>query len=367
MPILEGKASQLVLVTGANGYIALWTVRRLLEEGFSVSATVRAESKAEVFQELFASYGDRFQWVEVADITKEGAFDVAVRDVDAIEHMASPLPGSTNGNPEEYSGPAVNGTLSLLRSALKFGSRVKRIVMTSSVGAIVRINIPQDFVFDESHWGDEFLQAVKEHGSAAPELVKYRASKVLSERAAWDFYAEHKAQIGWDLVVINPPVVIGPSLNHLKSPDDLNISLLVWYQNIAKEQSDTLLGSTYAFVDVRDVAEAHVVALKKADAGGERIIVCEGTTTWQDTRNILSNLRPEFYAGDKPVLPRGNPDLQRQVLFSYNAEKGKRILKLKYRSIEEITVDIIADFEARGWLQKQQDTQGDIISWPVMS
>ena len=54
--------------------------------------------------------------------------------------------------------------------------------MTSSVGAIVRINIAQDFVFDESHWGDEFLQAVKEHGSAAPELVKYRASKVLSER-----------------------------------------------------------------------------------------------------------------------------------------------------------------------------------------
>ena len=73
MPILEGTAGQLVLVTGANGYIALWTVRRLLEEGFSVRATVRAESKAEVFQKLFASYGDRFQWVEVADITKVGS------------------------------------------------------------------------------------------------------------------------------------------------------------------------------------------------------------------------------------------------------------------------------------------------------
>lgn len=54
--------------------------------------------------------------------------------------------------------------------------------MTSSVGAILRMNIPQGFIFDESHWGDEFLEVVKEKGRAAPELVKYRASKVLSER-----------------------------------------------------------------------------------------------------------------------------------------------------------------------------------------
>lgn len=61
-------------------------------------------------------------------------------------------------------------------------TQVKRIVMTSSVGAIIRLNIPQGFIFDESYWGDEFLQAVKDQGSAAPEMVKYRASKVLSER-----------------------------------------------------------------------------------------------------------------------------------------------------------------------------------------
>ena len=63
---LSGK----VLVTGANGYIAVWIVKLLLEAGYSVRGTVRSESKAAHLRKLFSSYGDKLELVIVDDITK---------------------------------------------------------------------------------------------------------------------------------------------------------------------------------------------------------------------------------------------------------------------------------------------------------
>lgn len=82
-----------VLVTGANGYIAVWVVRTLLEKGYHVRGTIRSADKGVHLKEMFtkAGYGDNFETVVVEDITKEGAFDEAVKGVDAIEHTASPF------------------------------------------------------------------------------------------------------------------------------------------------------------------------------------------------------------------------------------------------------------------------------------
>ena len=67
MPVVtSGK----VLVTGANGYIAFWVVKGLLEAGYSVRGTVRSASKAKHVQDYFKSYGDKLEIVVVEDITK---------------------------------------------------------------------------------------------------------------------------------------------------------------------------------------------------------------------------------------------------------------------------------------------------------
>ena len=68
MPITSPPAK--VLVTGANGFIAVWVVQNLLEQGFSVRGTVRSESKASHLRELFKSYGDKFETAIVQDITR---------------------------------------------------------------------------------------------------------------------------------------------------------------------------------------------------------------------------------------------------------------------------------------------------------
>jgi nucleoside-diphosphate-sugar epimerase len=80
-----------VLVTGANGFLAVWVVKKYLEAGYSVRGTVRSLSKSAFLKDKFAHYGDRFELVVVDDITKDGAFDEAVKGVDAIAHTASPF------------------------------------------------------------------------------------------------------------------------------------------------------------------------------------------------------------------------------------------------------------------------------------
>jgi len=80
-----------VLVTGANGYLATWVVKKYLEAGYSVRGTVRSLTKSAFLNDKFAQYGDQFELVVVEDITKDGAFDDAVKGVDAIAHTASPF------------------------------------------------------------------------------------------------------------------------------------------------------------------------------------------------------------------------------------------------------------------------------------
>jgi nucleoside-diphosphate-sugar epimerase len=80
-----------VLVTGANGYLATWVVKKYLETGYSVRGTVRSLSRSAFLKDKFAHYGDRFELAAVEDIAKDGAFDEAIRGVDVIVHTASPF------------------------------------------------------------------------------------------------------------------------------------------------------------------------------------------------------------------------------------------------------------------------------------
>ncbi len=80
-----------VLVTGANGYLATWIVNKYLEAGYSVRGTVRSLFKGASLKDRFAHYGDRFELVVVEDITKDGAFDEAIRGIEAVAHIASPF------------------------------------------------------------------------------------------------------------------------------------------------------------------------------------------------------------------------------------------------------------------------------------
>lgn len=194
-----------VLITGANGYIAAQTVGRFLAAGWAVRGTVRDRESASA-RELAAHLAAEtaagvFELVMVPDIKAAGAFDEAVPGVQAIAHLATPVVFDS-GDVEYIVGTAVQGTLSILESALREASAQKQkegekkdglasFVLMSSTSA-VRMAVPDPTIFTEKDWNTRAEADVREAGDKAFGHVIYAASKVASERAFWDWMKEKK-------------------------------------------------------------------------------------------------------------------------------------------------------------------------------
>ena len=240
-----------VLVTGATGFIASHAIERLLAHGHSVKGTVRDAKATAKNAHLLAMPGAKERLILVAaDLNDADPFSAHVMDVDTIMHMASPYVINVKDPQRDLVDPAVNGTLSMLKAAAK-SKTVKRVVLTSSMAAIT--DEPDGRVLTEADWNT---------GSSLTRNPYYY-SKALAERAAWDFMAREKPT--FDLVVINPFVVVGPS--HTKAINSSNQILV----DIINGKYPAILALNLGFVDVRDVADAHIAAMEKLEAEGRYI------------------------------------------------------------------------------------------------
>ncbi|KAF8978661.1 hypothetical protein BDQ17DRAFT_1439988 [Cyathus striatus] len=98
MPSIQPGAK--FLVSGANGYLAMWIIQKLLDHGYSVCGTVHSVSKGSHLEEYFKSYGDRFKIAIVCDFTEEGAFEKSLVGMSAVIHPATPIPSPQLENPD---------------------------------------------------------------------------------------------------------------------------------------------------------------------------------------------------------------------------------------------------------------------------
>lgn len=248
----------LVAVTGASGYIGSWCVKYLVENGYQARGTVRSLQKAEKVQHL----KDMKETVHLfeADLMVEGSFDACFAGCTAVFHVASPFQFQVDDPQKDLIDPAVKGTLNVLESCKRAG--VKRVILTSSTVAIVDGTEPinpekfKDKVFTEKDWNE---------GSTL-ERDPYSLSKVLAEKAAWDFCEKN----GISLTTICPNFVMGPPLSTRMDSSSINMIAMLMNGVFAKVG---LLNFNYGIVDVRTVAEAHVVALENERAENERFIV----------------------------------------------------------------------------------------------
>jgi len=337
-----------VLVTGASGFIATWVVKTLLEQGFLVRGTVRSETNGDYLRKLFAEYGEKFDYVIVDDISKDNAFDDAVKEVDAVEHIASPASPNLK-EPRDFIDPAVKGTVGLLESVLKYGSKIRRIVITSSAATLLQFsNLPH--LHTEEDWNQFSVAEVKQKGNATNRVHWYYASKVLAERAAWDFVQTHEKDISWDITVINPPLVWGPPIHHVQSSSSLNVSLVDFYLTI-KGKPPSSIAPGQNWVDVRDVAEGHVGALRVEEAGGERLIVAAGPCTWQSVLDAIHLSEP------LTRVPKATSGLNEDTIYlrTFSNMKVRRILGMQFRPLEVCARDTaqrLLDLEDGDWCTK---------------
>jgi dihydroflavonol-4-reductase len=275
-------AKGLVLVTGASGYIAGFTIKALIADGWSVRGTLRDPGKAPKIREtLQAPALD----LVVADLGADAGWAEAVTGVDHVLHMASPIPDRAPKNDDELIIPARDGALRVLRAACDAG--VRRVVMTSSVAAICYgrdINPPR---FTEADWTNP------DH----PDSYAYVRSKTIAERAARDFMTAQGGDT--EFCTINPGAVLGPVLG-----SGFSASLEVVRKLLGGELPGCpRLG--FPLVDVRDVADIHLHAMTAPAMHGERFIAA-GPFLW--LREIAEILKFRLGAEAKKVPTRTLPD-----------------------------------------------------------
>ncbi len=358
MTTIDPKAS--VLVTGATGYVAGRLVERLLREGHTVHAAVRDPGDAEKLRYLDALAAEEpgstpsIRYFR-ANLLETGSYAEAMAGCELVFHTASPFTLDVEDPVKELIEPAKLGTRNVLEQASRTPS-VKRVVLTSSCAAIYGDNADlqatPDGVFTEEVWNT----------SSSVEHQPYSYSKTLAEREAWEIAG---AQDRWDLVVINPSLVLGPGINPHGTSESFQIM---------KQFGDGTLKTGvprcgFGVVDVRDVAEAHYRAGYTPEAKGRYVV--SGYDS--DLADLAEILRPRF--GDRyPIPTRILPKwlvwligpwinkgttrkwISRNMGLPWRGDHGKSVreLGLSYRPLEETVVEFFQQmvdagtFEAPG-------------------
>jgi dihydroflavonol-4-reductase len=321
----------LVLVTGGTGFIAQHCMLTLLERGYRVRTTVRSLAREDDVRAQLRVGGnvadERLSFVE-ADLSGDAGWHDAMSGCVYVMHGASPTPSGNQATEDDWVRPAVEGNLRVLRAARDAG--VKRVVLTSAFGAI-GVGHPPEYrrPFDETDWSDLT-------GDVAP----YQKSKTLSERAAWDFIAREGG--GLELSAVNPVAVLGPVLGA-----DFSHSARIIKGLLDGQPGCVNINS--CFVDVRDVADLHLLAMTDPAANGERFLATAGASLpmievasvlrarlGSTAANVPTNVLPDEEVRKHPGMKSVAPLLG--IDMNATSAKAIRLLGWQPRSSDEAIV-----------------------------
>jgi nucleoside-diphosphate-sugar epimerase len=303
--------SETVLVTGGTGFVGSHCVLQLLQRGYEVRTTLRSMGRKGEVIDMMKAGGitsfDRLTFIET-DLMKDHNWDEAVKDCTYVLHVASPIYSTLPKDENEMIRPAVDGTLRVLKAARNAG--VKRVVVTSNFGAVGYSHKDPNTTITEAEWTDPNQK----------DLSSYSRSKVMAERAAWDFI--NKDGGGLELSVANPVFILGPSLGP-DMPSGFDI-----LKHLLDGSIKAVPNIPFSIVDVRDLADLHIRAMTNPNAKGQRFIaMAGGKISMPDIARLLKNKMPEVA---KKVSTRILPDwvIYAAALFNGQAKQAAHLLKI---------------------------------------
>ena len=341
MSVDHGKP---VFVTGASGMLGVFIVRDLLAKGYRVRGSVRRLDAVDKVAPLRALPGaERLELVE-ADLSRPESFLPALKGCAALLHTATPieipLDGRVRFASEEEAmdrqvRPAVEGTEALLRHAAAGG--VGRVVLTSSVAAMGYAREPPK-ILDEGCWSDEAF--LRESLLTLPTAA-YGLAKLLQERLAVRVCEE----LGLRLVCINPALIIGPLLTgHLNFSHALLVSLAEGAGSpFSPSRPGTVPDAIKGFCDVREAAQAHVLALKDGAEG--RYLLQTHATHYADVVDVMRGHSATLRRHRRPPVDApGGARRARAPRFSNARAKKLGVAEVGWR---QSVIDSVHALEAR--------------------
>nr|QXT49511.1 Gre2p-SpyTag003 Loop B [synthetic construct] len=365
-----------VFVSGANGFIAQHIVDLLLKEDYKVIGSARSQEKAENLTEAFGN-NPKFSMEVVPDISKLDAFDHVFqkhgKDIKIVLHTASPFCFDITDSERDLLIPAVNGVKGILHSIKKYAAdSVERVVLTSSYAAVFDMAKENDksLTFNEESWNPATWESCQ-----SDPVNAYCGSKKFAEKAAWEFLEENRDSVKFELTAVNPVYVFGPQMfdkdvkKHLNTSCELVNSLMhlspeggggsrgvphivmvdAYKRYKGGGGSDKIPELFGGYIDVRDVAKAHLVAFQKRETIGQRLIVSEARFTMQDVLDILNEDFPVL-KGNIPVGKPGSGATHNTLGATLDNKKSKKLLGFKFRNLKETiddTASQILKFEGR--------------------
>ena len=260
-----------VLVTGGTGFIGLHCLQQLLDKGYKVRTTIRSESRKQEVLEAMKKHSSNCENLEfyIADLLKDDGWKEAVEGSKYVLHVASPFFLGEPENEDVFIKPAVEGTLRVLKACAD--ADVQKVVLTSSFAAVGYGHPREKQVYTEEDWS-----------SVEGEISAYAKSKTLAEKAAWEFVENLEESKKFDLTVINPVAVTGPMLtSDIGSSNDFLLKLISGSMPACPKIH-------MGYIDVRDVAKAHIFSMTEEKTNGERIIVSENEMFFAEVGKTLN-------------------------------------------------------------------------------
>ncbi|KAB8212008.1 hypothetical protein BDV34DRAFT_219221 [Aspergillus parasiticus] len=332
---MSPSAPKHILVTGATGFIGAHVVDNLLARGLTVRAATRSKQKGEQMKAARPQHASRLEFVEIQDFSQIGVFDDIMEGIDGVIHVASPFTYDTKNNEQELIIPAINGVKSILSASAKQPT-VKRVVLTSSFASVVDISrkYEGDFTYTGSHWNPlTYEEAID---PATDAVVAYRGSKKFAELEAWNFIEREKPS--FDLVTLCPPMTFGPVVHPVNGVAGLNESNAVLW-SVASGADPLPVARVSAWIDVRDLAEAHVQALLRSEVGGKRFVPASGEPfSYELAADII---RGSFGWARETVTGNYESGKKPDQAYKLDGEAVTRELGVEFRSFKETVVDLV--------------------------
>jgi nucleoside-diphosphate-sugar epimerase len=196
---------------------------------------------------------------------------------------------------------------------------------------------PPYFTYTAADWNP--LSYAEAADPATSAVIAYRGSKKFAELAAWDFVQHnHNHPLHFDIATLCPPMTFGPVVHPVERVDKLNESnAMLW--KVASGQRPLPVARVPFWVDVRDVAQAHVEALLRPEAGGKRFLPAAPERFSYGLAAMI--VREEF----DWVKGRGGQEEEEQKIdesHGVDGETAARELGLRYRSFRQTVKELVA-------------------------